>query len=467
MQLFEHQHIGELPKSFDSDKCERILQDIWESRYSFGLEDESRYKFNKDSEQQFIKFTRKGLNTGKYAGVIKTKDEIINIYPKIFKPKETINLAESDPNYSRYVFSHILWWMTYSKKIRLPKSFSSYNTSNCDFLEVLIYFFAYYTEELVNNYWFNDYQLIEDDLSLVRGRIKFNDYISNIVRGNWHQIPCEFSKFQHDNLLNQIIRYVAKLLYPFTSEKRTKKLLDSTLHQLDEVSDVHVTINDCDKVILNPLFEEYAVVLDYCKMFISNSMVSSYKDDLSVFSFLVNTESIYEDFLYGFINKHKNALDIQSIIPQDLDSLAKEKPLGEKSFNVKMDYLIIKNDSRQIIADAKYKRIYREKSNDSKKRKNYGISNSDVFQMISYSYRKDINDVLLLYPSYSSEKTKPIIHEFDVIDSNDSPKIDLKAGTLNIINYNEDEFAEEKTINQLFKETETSLIAQLNGLFLN
>ena len=44
----------------------------------------------KDSEQKFIQFTRTGLNAGKYAGVIKTKDEIINIYPKIFK-SEKIN----------------------------------------------------------------------------------------------------------------------------------------------------------------------------------------------------------------------------------------------------------------------------------------------------------------------------------------------------------------------------------------
>jgi 5-methylcytosine-specific restriction enzyme subunit McrC len=464
MHLFENQKIEKVSTGFDINECEKTLDELWKSRYSFGLEDATRYRFNKNSRQQFISFTHsEGLKTGKYAGVIKLKDEVINIYPKIFKTNQNSKLAESDSDFSRYVFSHILWWMTYSERIRLPKSFSSYNTSDCDFLEILIYFFAYYTDELVNNYAFNDYQLQEDELSLVRGRIKFNDYISNIAKGNWHKIPCEYSEFQYNNLLNQIIRYVSKLLYPFTTEKRTKKLLDNILHQLDDVSDVNITIHDCDRVNLNPLFEEYLIVLDYCRMFISNSVVSSYNEDISVFSFLINTESIYEDFLFGFIKKHQNKLDIKSIKKQHGDSLANEKLSGAKCFGVKMDYLIIMNDDSQIIGDAKYKRIYREKSVDSNIT-NYGISNSDVFQMIAYSYRKDIEDVLLFYPTFFSQLDNPIFHEFNVLDSLDSPKIDLKAVTLNVINKNMKDFKGNKSINELFKHTEEELINQLKKM---
>ena len=47
-------------------------------------------------------------------------------------------------------------------------------------------------------------------------------------------------------------------------------LLDGILNDLESVSDVPITIHDCDKVMLNPLFDEYEIVLDYCKMFISN-----------------------------------------------------------------------------------------------------------------------------------------------------------------------------------------------------
>ncbi|MDG1037031.1 MAG: hypothetical protein P8O87_09360 [Crocinitomicaceae bacterium] len=460
MHLFEHQHIKTLPASFDLDQCDSHLQKLWEGRYAFGLENDTQYQFNTDTKQKFIKFGRAELTAGKYAGVIRTAKETIHVYPKIFDTETNRLVANSDANFSSYVFSHILWWMSYSKRIRLPKTFSSFDTTGSDFLEVLMYFFAYYTDDLVNNYSFNDYTIEEDDLSMVRGRIKFNEYVSNIGRGDWHKVPCEFSEFQHDNTLNQIILYVTKLLYPFTKEQKTRRLLDNILHQLSEVTDRHITINDCDKVHLNPLYEEYVVVLDYCRMFLSNSEVSTSNEDISVFSFLVNTESLFEDFIQGFLTRHKRNISIRKIFPQKKGYLGKQRFSSEKSFNVKLDYLIQMNNGNQIIADAKYKKIYASRKESDA---NFGISNSDVFQMISYSYRKGVDRIFLFYPEYASNVKKVIHHQFDLLDSEDKQKISLDALTLPvIIDYNE--FEKDKSINELFAGTEKRLIDYLKVL---
>ena len=461
MYLFEYQNLKKLPSSIDAVQCEAYLQKLWEGRYAFGLEDESQYEFKRDSKQKFIKFGITDLTASKYAGVIRIANETIHIYPKIFDSESHRSLAETDESFSSYVFSHILWWMSYSQRIRLPKTFSSFDTAGSDFLEVLMYFFAYYTDDLVNNYSFNDYTLEEDDLTMVRGRIKFNEYVSNIARGDWHKVPCEFSEFQHDNLLNQIILYVTKLLYPFTKEIKTKRLLDNILHQLNEVSSKHITIDDCDKVHLNPLYEEYAVVLDYCRMFLSNSEVSTSDDDLSVFSFLVNTETLFEDFIQGFMVKNKRDMNIRNIIPQKRGYLGKERHSNANSFNVKIDYLIEMNNGRKIIADAKYKRIYPTRIESDA---NFGISNSDIFQMISYSYRKDIDHIFLFYPEYTSNGKEVIHHQFDLLDAQDNEKILLDAVTLFVIMDYVD-FKKDKSINELFEATEHRLRDQFTHLF--
>ena len=54
-----------------------------------------------------------------------------------------------------------------------------------------------------------------------------------------------------------------------------------------------------------------------------------------------------------------------------------------------------------------------------------GIQNSDIFQMISYSHRKDINRIMLLYPSYESEESIDYAHNFEFLDGSDRSKIDL------------------------------------------
>ena len=106
MHLFERQLLNETPAGLNIDQCEIFLQNIWENRFSFGLEDEGRYKFKRDTQQKFLFFNRKGLRAGKYAGVIKTKNETVNIYPKIFQSDKNHLIAGKDPDFSAYVFSY-------------------------------------------------------------------------------------------------------------------------------------------------------------------------------------------------------------------------------------------------------------------------------------------------------------------------------------------------------------------------
>ena len=213
---------------------------------------------------------------------------------------------------------------------------------------------------------------------------------------------------------------------------------------------------------MNPLFEEYNIVLDYCKMFLSNCEVNNYSDDISIFSFLVNTESLFEDFIYGFIDRHKSSLHIKSIRKQVHGHLGTERDKITENFGVKLDYLIKMEDGREFIADAKYKQIYRENKADEK---NYGISNGDIFQMISYSYRKNIDKVILLYPAFASENGTTIHHKFDLLDASDKPNIKLDAKTLNVIHDDCKAFNSDISINSLFEKTENNIKEDLKSLF--
>ena len=195
-------------------------------------------------------------------------------------------------------------------------------------------------------------------------------------------------------------------------------------------------------------------------MFLSNSEVSTTNNDISVFSFLVNTERLFEDFINGFVQSSRKELEIRKITPQKEDNLGIHRATEGKSFHVKMDYLIEMNDGRRLIADAKYKRIYDSKTDGEV---NYGISNSDVFQMISYSYRKGIDNIYLLYPDYIANRKSGIHHQFDLPDAENNRKIQLEAVTLEIL-MDYSDFRKDKSVNELFADTENRLREQLKQL---
>jgi len=77
-----------------------------------------------------------------------------------------------------------------------------------------------------------------------------------------------------------------------TNLTENKRLLSEILFLLDDVSDEHVTRAECERIKVNPFFEDMLIVLDYCKLFLGNSITYSYKNEFRVFAFLLPMEYV-------------------------------------------------------------------------------------------------------------------------------------------------------------------------------
>src|SRR5690606_37900674 len=81
---------------------------------------------------------------------------------------------------------------------------------------------------------------------------------------------------------------------------------------LHDVSDVCCTAEDCDKVRLNPLFEDHRQILSLCKLYLSNQVIDMEHEDSRNFCFLIPMEYVFEDFIFGFISDKWPLLNIRS-----------------------------------------------------------------------------------------------------------------------------------------------------------
>jgi 5-methylcytosine-specific restriction enzyme subunit McrC len=133
------------------------------------------------------------------------------------------------------------------------------------------------------------------------------------------------------------------------------------------------------------MFEDFEVVKDYCYLFLRNSISLEYKNSLKLFAFLLPMEYVFEDFIFGFIEKEIDWIDAKAHnASKYLDSAHK--------FGLNPD-LILKIGPKEIIADTKYKIVYK----DERDPKN-GISQNDLYQMVAYAIRFKINEIMLFYP---------------------------------------------------------------------
>lgn len=282
---------------------------------------------------------------------------------------------------------HILWWLSYCRKIKFPNYKTSLGDVKSDFFEVLIYLFAKYTRQLLTSSIYQQYEEVNNELSFIKGRLNTNAYINeNIATGRWHKLNCAYDAFVLDNKFNRIIKYVADLLFRNTISSENKKYLREILSILDEVSDVRATAEECASLQFNPMFGDFETVRDYCYLFLSSSVSFSYKNDLKLFAFLLPMEYVFEDFIFGFIEKEVKEVQAKAQVSSKyLDK--------EEAFALRPD-LLLKVGSRSVIADTKYKIVYSD-DKDPKK----GISQSDLYQMLAYAVRFKIEEVILFFPN--------------------------------------------------------------------
>lgn len=417
--LFEYKNRVTFNNTLFND-LEVFLDEVWSKRET------SNYFVNDNEDknievQRFLQFFHKDqtLKSNKYVGVIHFKDETINLLPKIFYNVQ----SEHAPNV-KAINKHILWWLSYCRKLKFPNYLSGLNTEKADFFEILIYLFSKYTRTLLNGSIYQKYTEVNRELSFVKGRIDFSTYINdNLTRGRTHKISCEFDAFIMDNDFNRGVKYVANLLLPVTKEQQSKRFLRDILFILDEVKDVTISADILKRMRFNPMFSDFETVRDYCVLFLENSVSFNYKSDLKLFAFLLPMEYVFEDFIFGFIDKEIQGVHAKS----QLSNTYLDK---NKHFNLKPDLYLSINDKKSIIADTKYKIVYAD-SSDVKK----GISQSDLYQMVSYGIRFKVKEIVLYYPNTITQtktQNSEIVIEDKLASDTD---ITIRSYQLPIINF--------------------------------
>jgi 5-methylcytosine-specific restriction enzyme subunit McrC len=190
------------------------------------------------------------------------------------------------------------------------------------------------------------------------------------------------------------------------------------------VSDVAISAVECKNILFNPMFTSFETVRDYCVLFLENSVSFNYKNSLKLFAFLLPMEYVFEDFIFGFIDR-----EIDGVKPYG--QLKNTFLDTEKKFNLRPD-LVLEAGDNKFIADTKYKMVYADE-NDPKK----GISQNDLYQMVAYAIRFKATDIKLFYPKtiQSNGLTKVnSIHIEDKLSPDES--INIEAYQLSIIDKN-------------------------------
>ena len=405
------------PFDHSPDSLRQLLKSVWLSNKSQPVLMDDEQQDNPEY-QPFLSIDGNKIRANNYVGFIQSDEQLIEIWPKVFKNTSDIGQSKA------LMLSHLLYWFRFCRKWNFPFSTANLAARDIDhFPELIISLFANQAFNAVSELPLSMYQPLEEALQTPRGRVNFSRYITNgLATGNSHQIDCDHEPFLYDNKVNRVIKYCCRLLMHQAKLPETQQVLQKTIFVLDEVEDISCSYQELDVIALNPLFDRYVELLDSCKLILINQLYSSQQDQLSHWCLLFPMEYIYEDFLAGFMQDKFSKLWKVEYQKSDL-YLARGED-GKQVFNLQHDiFLTLKsNHEVKVIIDTKYKLRDKNYKTDPKK----GVSQSDLYQMVSYALKRGCNQVLLLYPNLDDGTAKPKIDQF-LIEAHDTSHQAIKV----------------------------------------
>ncbi len=388
--LFEYGHWESIT---NKSELKQMLQDIWQKRLFVDIEAEIDEDEKDSRYQPFLQFDENQIRANNFAGFIQNGEEVIEIYPKVFRH------IKNSGEYKGLMLRHIFYWFRYCRRWRFPFNQATLDRIDInEFPELIINLLANQILEVIANQPLTMYQEVEEAMQSPRGSINFKRYVSNSLSyGNYHSIECDHEPFLFDNKINRVIKFCSRLLLNQAKFHENQRILQEIIFVLDEVSDIPCTINDIEKISINSFFEDYSILMDSCKLILKQQLYSSNTYDLSQWCLLFPMEYIFEDFLAGFLETwfSKNWL----VHYQKSEKYLAINSEGKRVFNMQHDIFLTAKDEtkRKIIIDTKYKLRDFNYKNDPKK----GISQSDLYQMVSYAFRRGCTDIVLVYPNLS------------------------------------------------------------------
>lgn len=389
------------------DDLAEFLQFNWEQRSVFYEDREIT------SQQKFITFLgQKSLRTNNYIGTIVFNGNQFNIFPKVFMESNTDSATEKLD--MKHLTKNLVQWLSYCTRIDYPFINMAADFDDCkDLRELFVTLYLNYVKQAIEQIPFYRYEDKTEDISVIKGSIDFKDYINNKIPNGLHnKFSCTYSEFEFDNIVNRIIKYTCKCILDYTKLESNKRIIRQILIRLNDVSDVRCTPIDCDGIKLSKFHQKYAILVSMSKMFLLNQTSAYQVNDQDSFCFLFPTELLFEGFIGGYI---KSALTGTASVKFQVSDMALVDELNYgtqsygKLFVMRHDILVEHKEKGLFILDTKYKIISRfETSEDIKESLRKEISQTDLYQMISYAVRRGVSDVYLLYPLFRYEENEPV-----------------------------------------------------------
>jgi len=339
-----------------------------------------------------------------FVGVITMEDGTsIEILPKIYS-NETV----TEPKVKKLLIDML-------KTLRNAPFKNLQNTNvNIEKLNIFEIFIRMFIDEvfyIVKRGLKCDYETLQSNGNVFKGKMIF----AGQIKYNYaHKERCfvEYDEFNTNRAENKILKATLNYLYKNTTSSRNKADIKTLLSVFNEVDESKDYKSDFDKIIPDRKTADYQTALLWSKVFLMGKSFTSFAGSEIAFALLFPMETLFESFIATKLKRAMCGLGY-TISIQDKSYYLFDIP---RKFLIKPDIVIRnKKNHKTFVLDTKWKVL-------EDKKYNFGISQTDMYQMYAYDKKYSSEMVTLIYPLTDKISSNKDIHFY----SNDGTLINVR-----------------------------------------
>lgn len=317
-----------------------------------------------------------------YVGLIQMK----NGYQVQVLPKISFDAGEDSGNKET---KRIFLKMLKSMKDFPSKMFNdaSLKVDRMNLYEIFINMYLQEVRQLVKRGIKSAYAGQEGNLKFYKGKLLTSQHIKTNI-AHKERFYVAYDEFHPNRPENKLVKATLLKLQKLTTSAGNSKEIRQLLTAFEMVEPSMNYEKDFSKVIIDRNTKDYEMLMQWSKAFLLNKSFTTFSGKNTSRALLFSMESVYESYIAQQMKKVLGPVGWE-VLSQDKGYYLFTEP--RRQFALRPDIVCTRGD-RTVIMDTKWKSLI------SSERANYGISQSDMYQMYAYSKKYQTSEIWLLYP---------------------------------------------------------------------
>lgn len=317
-----------------------------------------------------------------YVGLIQMK----NGYQVQVLPKISFDTGEDAGNKET---KRVFLKMLKSMKDFPSKVFNDANlkVDRMNLYEIFINMYLQEVRQLVKRGIKSAYVGQEDNLRYYKGKLLTSQHIRSNV-AHKERFYVAYDEFHPNRPENRLVKATLLKLQKLTSSAENAKEIRQLLTAFEMVDPSVNYTKDFSQVTIDRNTKDYEMLMQWSKVFLLNKSFTTFSGKSTSRALLFPMESVYESYVAQQMKKVFGPAGWE-VSSQDKGYYLFTEP--RKQFALRPD-IVCQREGRTVIMDTKWKSLI------NSERANYGISQSDMYQMYAYSKKYGTSEIWLLYP---------------------------------------------------------------------